>query len=186
MKTIGHHTCKLEGDKEFVLKNAPFKSMKNSSGNYPFLGEGYYFWDNNIEIAHHWGETHCKKKYYIVETKLKIEDEIFLDLVGNRTDMINFAELHKTFSEKYNRGKKYPIGKFIEVLRDLNKKDYKGIFPWKVCRAIDLYTSNFLKHYEHLFVYKKENYTNLSPRIVICLYEKNNVILQSQILVHPN
>ena len=49
LKTIGHHTCKSDGGAEFVLKNAPFRSVKIEGGEFPFLGEGYYFWD---KISH--------------------------------------------------------------------------------------------------------------------------------------
>ncbi|MDD2582996.1 MAG: hypothetical protein PHR66_13485, partial [Desulfuromonadaceae bacterium] len=59
MKTIGHHTCSKKNGKAFILENAPFLSEYNETGKVlKFLGTGYYFWDDNIEMAHNWGRSH--------------------------------------------------------------------------------------------------------------------------------
>lgn len=186
MRIIGHHSCKKDGGEEYVLNEAPFISPKSKDGNYPFLGEGYYFWDNNITLANIWGKHHYNGNYYIIESELNLSSDIFLDLVGNRIHMILIMELHKKLSEKYNKGKKWTLGTFIEFLKDLNKEEeYKGIFPYLASRAVD-YKRSSVKEFGFKFVEHKGNYTNLSPCLVICLYEKNDVILQTKILINQN
>ena len=187
METIGHHSCKKDGGAEYVKQHAPFISSKGADNNYPFLGEGYYFWDNNIERAHSWGKNHYKKKYYIVECGLNLTGKIFLDLVGNRGHIIEFLALYRALTTKYNNGENWPIGRFIEFLKKLDtKEEYKGIFPWKVIRAVDHLNVGHSKQNSLKFVDSRNNFTNLSPIIVICLYEKNEVILQSKILINQN
>jgi len=186
LKTIGHHTCNNIGGEEKILEQSPFLSEKDRFGNAPFLGFGYYYWDNNIDQAHIWGKTRCKNNYVIVKSELTLEGRDFLDLVGNRADMIEFVALHAKLSAEHNNGKQWPLGKFIEFLRKLNTTKYKGIFPWKVSRAVDLKSVSSIKPSAFNFVYKKDNYTDLNPCIVICLYEKNDVILQSKILINQN
>jgi hypothetical protein len=188
LKIIGHHACGKEGGHDVVLDKSPFPSKEDKKkGYFPFLSEGFYFWDNNISLAHVWGKAHYQDNYYILEAELELTSDVLFDLVGNRSHMILFMELHKIFENEYNSGDRWPMGKFIEFLRDLNNESetYKGIFPFLAARAIDLSRTK-LEQFKFLFVDSKDNYTNLSPCLVICLYEKNNVILQSKILINQN
>lgn len=56
----------------------PLKCIKNNA----WLGHAYYFWEDK-EDAHHWGEKSKKNKYVIYEMTLGKESEI-LDTVFNR------------------------------------------------------------------------------------------------------
>ena len=59
VNTIGHHACK-SADNKYLLNNAPFRSEYTETteeGKEPFLGEGYYMWDYNLETAHWWGRN---------------------------------------------------------------------------------------------------------------------------------
>ncbi len=80
--TIGHHTCQ-KSTEVYLLTNAPFKSCRSSENDtvcYPYLGEGYYFWDNNLKSAEWWGKTHYNNSYSIIKIDLVLEGEDFLDL----------------------------------------------------------------------------------------------------------
>lgn len=182
MKTIGHHTCSKKNGNAFVLAYSPFLSEYNESGKaLKFLGSGYYFWDDNIEMAHNWGRVHFHCNYYIIECELHLKSEIFLDLVGNRSHLRYFKQLIKKFEEYGFSRSKWTIGAFIEFLKS-KEKDMPGIFPFKAIRSID--NSVIPKNKNTIqFVDNKPNYTNLDPRLVICLIEKNDVILQSKKIV---
>jgi hypothetical protein len=182
MKTIGHHTCSKKNGRKYVLKNAPFFSQHDKKKNaLKFLGSGYYYWDDNIEMAHYWGKTYYHKKYFIVESNLNLPEGIFLDLVGNRRHLRYFRELISKFEAHEFGRPKWTMGVFIEFLKT-KEKDVPGIFPFKAIRAVDIKVPRKNKS-TIKFVDNKPNVTNLDPRLVICLTEKNSVILQSQEIV---
>ncbi len=51
----------------------------------PWLGEGYYFWEHEIENARHWGETHYNNQYSIYQSSYQ-NTEDGIDLVDNYDD----------------------------------------------------------------------------------------------------
>lgn len=147
----------------------------------PFLGEGYYYWDNNINTAHFWGKSRYRNQYFILESELNLETDFFFDLVGNRQHMLDYITLYNKVKEKFKLKTDWPIGRVFEFLKILEKqKEYKGIFPFKVIRAIDNSVQRD-KQFDFYFVSHRNNYTNLAPRLVICVIQKNNVILRSEI-----
>ncbi len=88
IQTIGQHVFKYDPPL-FTEENVPVlagnsKSADNvmqGNGNdrdkYQFLGEGYYFWDDNIERAHKWGKTRCEDKYLVFKDIIKHIDHFF-------------------------------------------------------------------------------------------------------------
>ena len=91
-------------------------------------------------------------------------------------------ELSRKILEDYQvRKTKKQKAAFIEFLKS-KEKDMPGIFPFKAIRAIDNSVAPKNKNTIQ-FVDNKPNYTNLDPRLVICLIEKNDVILQSKKIV---
>jgi len=174
VEIIGHHTCFKKGGETTVLKEAPFPSKTDKE--IPFLGEGYYFWDDNLDMAKFWGSRFYKNDYFVVEGIITTSKDIFLDLVGNRQDMKLFRNLMNDFKSKGFNAENWSIGAFIEFLKQLSKYDAK-IFPYKIIRAID-HSASLVKHLTFYFVQGKENFTNLAPRILICLVEKNSVFLR--------
>lgn len=64
------------------------------------------------------------------------------------------------------------------------EKDRPGIFPFKVIRAVDMLPRD--EQSKWYFVSGKRNYTLLDPRIVICITEKNALILQSKNIVYES
>lgn len=184
MNTIGHHTVQNLGNFKQLEQNGPILAEYNPvNKKLPFLGKGYYFWDYNYEMALYWGKQRYNGKCYIFEGELSVQDNLFLDLVGRRQDMELFKRLMDRF-KKFNNNNDWPIGKFIEFMKNLNaQQKYNGIFPYKIIRAIDSSAKNMTKHY---FSEGKKNWIELNPRMVICLIEKNNLNLTSFKLVYKN
>jgi hypothetical protein len=171
MRIIGHHTCSKQGAITDIEKQGPFLSTYISEDikQHKFLGTGFYFWDNNIGMAHAHGQKNYKRKYYIFQAELELESEIFLDLVGNRIDMLWFQEIMKRF-EHIKEAENWTIGSFIEFLKRL------GIFTYKAIRAID----NSIDPKEVIkFIDTRDNFTNLNPVFIVCLLDNNDAMLKS-------
>ncbi len=175
--TIGHHTCSNLGNLNKIwASGGPLAlSMYNlQKKEFPFLGTGYYFWDDNIKMAHFWGETRCQNKYYIFEAELNCKETVLLDLVGNRKHMkwlVDAMELFKGYNKK---GAKWEIGKFIEFLKNIKSQNekFKDVFPFQSIRAVDHYAAI---HYKYYFSEdtSRQDFIDLDPRFLICVIEKN-------------
>lgn len=174
MKTIGHHTIEKRNTSDYIIKNGPFPTVDRN----PYLGKGFYFWDNNYQFAKVWGNTRYNGNYIICKATLHLDNEIFLDLVGNRENIMYFEKLIK----KLNR-ENWPIGKFIEFLKEKElDKNLKGIFPFKAIRALDYDKDNFKKY---KFAEGKAGYTSLRPIFIICLFEKTELLLSDFKIIYP-
>lgn len=181
MKTLGHHTCSTINGKEYVRTHAPFLAGNQRGGKVQFLGTGYYFWDDNIEMAHRWGDLHFKGNYCVLEFELNMPENIFLDLVGNRRHMHIFLAMALKIQSQFKSSAKMNIGEIIELLKRFST-DNPEIFPYKIIRAVDLMPKD--EQSKWYFVPSKQNYTLLNPRIIICLLEKNSLLLQLRKIVH--
>ncbi len=171
MRIIGHHTCSKLGTISDIERNGPFLStyVKDDNKQHKFLGTGYYFWDNNIGMAHAHGQNNYRRKYYIFQSELELETDIFLDLVGNRIDMLWFQDVMKRF-EHIKEVEDWTIGSFIEFLKK------RGFFKHKAIRAID----NSINSKEIIkFIDNRDNFTNLNPIFIVCLLEVNDKLLKS-------
>ncbi len=165
MKIIGHHTCSKNGNIENIEREGPFLSthIENDPNQHKFLGTGYYFWDNNIGMAHSHGQKNHKRKYYIFEAQLDIENSAFLDLAGNRVDMLFFQEIMEKLKQVEGT-QNWTIAHFVEFLKRKNK------FPFRAIRAID----NSIDPKEAIrFVPNRVNYINLNPIFIVCLLDRN-------------
>ncbi|MVM34386.1 hypothetical protein GO755_30420 [Spirosoma sp. HMF4905] len=174
MRIIGYHTCKKEGKIEEIEASGPFWSTHepDDPAKHKFLGSGYYFWDNNKGMAHSYGKATYRRKYYIFEAELKLTEENFFDLVGNRIHMLAFMELVEKFKANYEASERWPVGAFIEFLKS------KGIFPYKAIRALD--SSIGIREITKFdFASQHDAFTNLSPIYIVCLLELDNTILTS-------
>jgi len=186
MKTKGHHTLENRGNADRIKQPSLSKYKGEDDPHNPFLGEGYYFWDNNIGMAHEWGRIRYPTKgYYIFEGSLSLEDKFLFDLVGNRSDQIRIKELFKFFVAKTGK-KDFDLAQFFEVLKFVVKyKPQKNIniFPYKYIRAVD----NSKRTLDTIrFNMGKEPYTNLSPVYLICLFELNELALQRFFRIYPS
>lgn len=172
MKIIRHHTCSSQGSIQEIENQGPFLSIhvESETTQHKFLGTGYYFWDNNIGMAHSHGQKNYKRKYYIFEAALNLEEDWFLDLAGNRIDMIRFQEIIQKLKDIDNATENWTLGHVIEFLKN------KGIFPYRAIRAIDMSIDpkEVIK-----FVPDRQNYINLNPIFIVCLSDKNADIISS-------
>ena len=182
METIGHHTCKKDGGRQYVLNNAPFLSVADPDGKIPFLGEGFYYWDYNLFQAKKWGIIHYNNSFYVFEAKLRIDDATYLDLAGNRQHMEHFARLLDRFKKKGINVQDWRIGAFIEFIKVYRRQD-ATIFPYQVIRAEDYLTPQNEKKY---FFNDRKNFTILTARFVICFFVTNDIPLHDKSIVYES
>jgi len=174
--TKAQHVCLKKGGADAVEQSAPFKAVnkppevENGDIKYrQFLGEGYYFWDDNEQMAHIWGNHRCEGTYFITETEIYIGIDWCFDLVGCRPHL----KLLKHAIEKYesDRKRKVCIGECIELLKQI-KSEKDESFQFKIIRAVDDYvtdnynpsTVNFVENFKHTM--------KLDPKISLCVIDK--------------
>lgn len=175
MKLTVHHTCSRDGDLEHIKKEAPYYSTHDEQDNqFKFLGAGYYFWDDNISVAHWWGSKRYQRKYLIFESEIEAKGNWFLDLVGNRRSMKWMLEMIQLLEESY--GKTFTLSEAIELLK------LKGEFNFRVIRAADIYFE--AKDIQH-FVPANDHFTNLNPVYIVCTIDKTPDLLVSFNLRNP-
>ena len=191
MVTKGHHTCRKDGGKEEVIKNAPFLAEHTPNEKDPkkqklqFLGQGYYFWDNNFEMARIWGKSDCNNHFFIIECEIEISETKCFDLVGNRNHQIFLIDMLKKMKNKgYNRDH-WEISKCIEYLKLLAKHDH-AVFPYESIRAIDYLPPHELQQIEFHFVKGNKHYTILNPKMAICALKKETLALHTVKLVYES
>lgn len=180
--TIGQHVFKYLPP-EFTEQGAPFlaRNPERKSGlavkdtkeaeKFQFLGEGYYFWDDNIERAHKWGKDHYKGHYLIMELPLKLDGEDFLDLVGSREDLRGFCEVFNKI-RKTKPGLK--IGAFFHGMQEMAKSN-PALWPFTVIRALNVKSNAEKVSFNQIIGSKML----LNPEMIICFYEKKELNLQS-------
>lgn len=175
-----HHTCSKQGGKEKVLNEFPFLSEYNpNKGQQPFLGEGYYFWDFNLDYAKVWGRNHYTNDFYICEANIDIEetDGYFLDLAGNRKHLVGFIELLWEFNLIHKEGTEGID--LCWIINYLRTKCPPEVFPFKVIRAVD-YKNDERAGIKVVFNDKQKSYTILNPRIIFSFREKEDIVYKNE------
>lgn len=182
------HTCK-KGAEAYILQNSAFKSniINKSNGNkyLPFLGEGYYYWEENDKAAHSWGKRRYGNNYNIVEyIDANISRDDLLDFL-NRRDLRYFNELIERFKEKRKSSTNWQIVNWIEFFKQLEKTN-KGIFPFNFLRADE----NLPDPSQNNKIKDKSNfndtgyYTFLNPLIMLCAINKCNLNCKKKHIIY--
>lgn len=188
IETVGHHVCKNTGEKD-VLGKAPFPSTREDK----FLGDGYYFWEDNEQLAKAWGgKTYHKKgiPYCVCQFALTFDREQFYDLIGSREHQKHLVGVRKFLTQRRQALHGWPIGKVIDFLREANSSDdpeyevFKGEFEYTVIRAADdsdTAVQDLLK-----FAKDQPNVADLNPCYIICVIDIKKVVLGPIKVVHAS
>jgi hypothetical protein len=172
-----HQTLEDNDNPNYIEDHGPFPG--NDFGNL-YLGHGSYFWDNHLELAHWWGRVHIKRDYVICEAELNVAEGWFFDLVGCRRDMIHLKQMiHRL---KLNH---LALGQIIEVLKGMDAEPgKKGLFPFKVIRAVDVSSTSYNQNYLP-FAEQKSGKTSLTPIFLICIIGKSDLLLSYYRIIYP-
>ena len=159
-----------------VEKQGPFKCTKN-----PWLGNGYYFWDSFIELAHWWGKQGYKNNYIICQSSYDNNPEMIFDLVGNTEQLIEFKQYVKVLKETY-KNKYITVSFVIEYMKKHHDFQYKAI------RANPINSTNrdeYLKSQRLRFSQKNVSYIELTPPLQICIINKSYIGDKNFKIIYP-
>lgn len=177
VNTKGHHTYNYEPP-HFNDAGAPVFSKitsKDGETHFPFLGEGFYFWDDNINRAKLWGEQRYKGRYHIKEYHFELKGDSFLDLVGSRQDLFAFYTIARKIWARFG---KMPIGQTICFLQNLEKST-PGTFPFKIIRALNV------KTHRNTIPFNSDNGIKstflLDPEMIICFFDQKDIPIDCKI-----
>ena len=145
----------------------PNNNNTNNKPKFQFLGQGYYFWDFNIERAQKWGKDHYDDNYLILEGDLVLQGESFLDLAGSREDLILFVKAFNKLAEHYPN---LQVGEFFYWMQTMAKKE-KIKWPYTIIRALNVKSKVRKVAFNRL----RGSEMILDPEIIICFYEKNEL-----------
>lgn len=132
----------------------------------PWLGRGYYFWDNLIRRAHWWGNSHCDGKYMICQAYADIDEDKYLDLAGNMEQLHFFEKCYDAINKYYNGEVKTVSFVVAKLIRDKN-------FPYQAMRILSENCGGDEKKIP--FVAWSHSFLNFSPPMQICIYDKSRV-----------
>lgn len=169
------------GNPEVIESCGPFICKK-----YPWLTEGYYFWDTFIEYAHWWGQQSYNGSYVISQYQFDYRTEEIFDL----TDPTYLAEFkqYAEYIEKDTGEHDITVPQVLEHMRRHTSFPYKGI------RAEGRYSISY-KYFPHLrelmpFIkvsYKKTTARlDMLPPVQLCLFSKNYIKKESGAIVFPD
>lgn len=151
------------------------------SGPYPctrkgaWLGYGYYFWDTNIDWAHHWGNSSYSGNYFIGKCSIDIANKCF-DLFGSVNCQNEFSETVNVMLES-NKIKDISTVLVANVIEFLKKHH---IFDYNSIRCADEHS--FKKYY---YKNNSKEYMRINQRVQICVINKKDVILQTFKVIYP-
>lgn len=171
-----YQTLENRDNPDEVESKGPFFCAKN-----PWLGNGFYFWDTFMELAHWWGEKGYAGNYFICKCYCDSCQEDVFDLVGNTIHIQNFRDCSKLLQNAYP-DKKITVPFVLEFMKK------KGIFPYKAIRANPIGCTNgdeYLRSQRLRFVNSNIAYLDMIPPIQLCVVKKEFVRKGSFKIVYP-
>jgi hypothetical protein len=172
MLTVGYHTLEDRNNFDQIEERGPQKCTRNNA----WLGSGYYFWDRDIDMAHHWGKQSYPNGYVVFEGEIKIDENTY-DLLGNTMHKNEFkqvlAELKK--SNHHKNPEKITVGVIIEYLKR------NAGFLYNSIRAASETNNPIIVD----FGGTRGEVMRLNDRVQICLITKINLSLHTFRAIYP-
>ncbi|QPH38684.1 hypothetical protein [Pedobacter endophyticus] len=176
LRTV-YQTLKDRNNNDEVVAHGPYLCNKSNA----WLHEGYYFWEEFIEPAHHWGKTWCAKKYIITRGDCLIFEHQLFDLVGNLHHIRLLKETVEFLKGEGLVTEETTVAHIIDFLKK------EGVFGYLATRAHT--TDSFRKKYK-LDVLKyevdKETVLVMNPAVQICIYDLDSTLFSEFRIVYPD
>jgi len=173
-------TLEDRGDFLKVEQNAPYLCDRLDA----WLGNGYYFWEAFIEIAHWWGERVYGSNYIICSFICELDERCF-DLVGNSKHLIEFHKIVMLLTEKGLINEKTTVRRIIEFLVTKNLFNYEGIRASGVNSISPKFRDNEAFIYRMPFKPGYPQYLDYKPAIQICILTKKGLDLRECKIIYP-
>ncbi len=189
-KCTCHQTCRKTQDAH-ILFHSPFcshivKKITNKGEAYekiPFLGIGYYFWEDNFEAGVEWGEKHYKEGYRVVEyLSMEIDTFLLLDVDTYPGHFFLFSLIEK-WEPLVPDSLNWQINNWIEYFKKLRLELGFDIFPFNAIRA-PRYSDD--DHYASELSYLDKNkkyYIYKTKKVMICFFEREYILFETKNIV---
>ena len=159
-----------------IESKGPFKCTKN-----PWLGEGYYFWDTFIDLAHWWGKQGYNCNYIICQSSCDYDPEMIFDLAGNTEQITDFKQYVEILKNTYKN-------EFISVSFVIEHMKKHSSFQYKAIRANPIHSTGqdtYLKSQRLKFTQKSISYLELIPPFQICIIDKKYIGKDNYKIIYP-
>ena len=176
MQKVIYQTVANRDNPDEVLESGPFLCV-----NEPWLGEGYYFWDEFIEYAKWWGKVHYRDNYMITRYMCIFDQDKFLDLL-DPTYLALFDEYSCIVVKKFGDDG-FTVPRVIEFIKETSKDKFLGVRA-EARRSVN-YTYNPSLDKTIPFVRESVAFLDLRPAVQICLFSKSALIKDSGTIVYP-
>jgi len=177
-----YHTVESTEDKALIIKTAPFPCQDKPGELNEWLGDGYYFWEGSIKLAHWWGKVHYKragKHYAICRTFFHWEDGEILDLVGNTQQIKEVWKLVRQLKvNPYYDSSEFSAQFIINHIRKHAVKP----FYYKAIRVYSEQCSGDKEVKDSKLFFDGHSYLNLCPEIQICVLDKTTLDLPMKLV----
>ncbi len=100
-------------NKEETIPKKPIRCSSEDAR----LGQGYYFWDTDIQAAHWWGKSRYKGAYRVCRSHYDAHSEHYFDLVGNMKHIQILSSCHRKLQQR-KKGD-YSIAEVLELMKRL-------------------------------------------------------------------
>lgn len=173
LRTV-YQTLRFKDNNEEVLKHGPYNCDKSNA----WLHNGYYFWEEFIEPAHHWGKTYCLKKYIITVGECLILPEDLFDLVGNLSHIKEIRETTEYLREMGLVTEETTVAHIIDFLKKQN------VFDYLATRANT--TDSFNQKYKIIklqYDTAKDAHLIMNPAVQICIYDLEKVLFTNFVII---
>lgn len=130
----------------------------------PWLGRGYYFWEDDIQMAREWASRAGYKKHYICHSSYDFYNHNFFDLVGNPYDLKvfrGFVDVLKEFYPNKRLTVPFVLNYVKEELGEEFDKAYKAVRTRSERRDNNYYLSYPTQGTFH----------NSKPQVQICVLD---------------
>ena len=178
-----YQTLENRSNPDEIENYGPFKCRTATS----WLGEGYYFWDGFIELAHFWGKNGAYSNYVICEADADLHDENCYDLVGNIEHLKDFRSIIALTEQEGLVDNGTTVRRILTFMKD------RGLFKHSSVRASAINSINDVednkdftlrvKFIEHK---KSSAYLDVIPPIQICIFDCSKVALKNYKIVFPD
>jgi len=177
-----YQTLEDRNNPDYIEDNGPFICRRVTA----WLGDGYYFWDSLIELAHKWGgETYKKmgKGYIVCSAKIDGWEKCY-DLLGDLEKVKEFRDISTLLLEQnIFSHSELLVANVLTYMRE------NGLFPYEAIRVHPINSFNFAGQTQqsHLpFVKKHKAYLDMIPAVQVCLLKPNGLGLNDFKIVFPD
>ena len=170
-----YQTVEDRDNPDEIEAKGPFKCTRNDA----WLGEGYYFWEGEIEFAHKWGTNARYREYVVCESAYDYDNRCFFDIVGNPSHLKTMREITELLKDLMPENTNITIPMVIKGLKDVLKDE----FSYKAIRARSEW-----KPWNYLLPFNEKRpqgeCCNLNPEIQLCVIDKM-ILTKEYRIIYP-